>query len=268
MSLFNILEEQNKQTPLAEILRPKSLKEYMGQGQLLEGNSALLNLLKSGRLFSLIIWGPPGCGKTTLGRIIAAETDSIFIELSAVNSGIKDIKAVVESAKDSLRTSGKKTLLFIDEIHRYSKTQQDALLPHLENGTIYLIGSTTENPSFQVVPALLSRVQVVMLKPLSDENLLKVVRKGYKHLIDKYGKIELEPKLGEFIVKNSRGDARIALNIVETSYFAANIDENGDRHLTVELIESLIQKRQVKYGIQEHYDHASAFQKKFKGVGS
>jgi len=265
MSLFDVLENHNKQIPLAELLRPKSLKEYIGQKQLVADNSALLNLLRSGRLFSMIIWGPPGCGKTTLARIIAGETNSKFVELSAVSSGIKDIKAVVEMAKEELRTSGQKTVLFIDEIHRYSKTQQDALLPHLENGTIYLFGSTTENPSFQVIPALLSRVQVVMLRPLDDENLLKIIRKGYKYLIDKYGKIELEPKLGEFIVRHAQGDARIALNIVETSYFASNIDEEGNRHLTVELLESLIQKRYVKYGIQDHYDHASAFQKSLRG---
>lgn len=264
MSLFNILEEQNKQIPLAELLRPKTLSEYLGQNEVLFENSAVLNLLKSGRLFSIILWGSPGCGKTTLARIIANETGSNFVELSAVTSGIKDIKEAVDMAKESLRSSGKKTVLFIDEIHRYNKTQQDALLPHLEKGTIYLIGSTTENPSFQLVPALLSRVQVLLLKPLDDENLLKVIRKGYKFLIDKYGKIELESQIGEFILKFSRGDARTALNLVENSYFASPLGENG-RKLTVDIIQNLSQKRCVNYGIQEHYDHASAFQKSLRG---
>jgi len=264
MSLFDILEEQNKQIPLAEILRPKSLAEFLGQIDIVKENSAIWNLLKSERLFSLILWGPPGCGKTTLARIIAKETNSIFIELSAVSSGIKDIREAVDTAKQELRTSGKKTVLFIDEIHRYSKTQQDALLPYLENGTVYLIGSTTENPSFQVVPALISRVQILLLRPLDDENLLKIIRKGYKFLIDKYGKINLEPEIGEFIVKHSQGDARVALNLVESSYFASAFKDDT-RVLTLEIMESLVQKRYIKYGIQEHYDHASAFQKSLRG---
>jgi len=264
MSLFDVLEEQNKQIPLAEILRPKSLEDFLGQVDIIKENSAVWNLLKSGRLFSLILWGPPGCGKTTLARIIAKETDSIFIELSAVSSGIKDIREAVDNARQELRSSGKKTILFIDEIHRYNKTQQDALLPHLENGTLYLIGSTTENPSFQVIPALISRVQLLLLKPLDNENLLKIIRKGYKHLIDKYGKINLDPEIGEFIVKHSQGDARIALNLVETSYFASTFKEDT-RILTLETIESLVQKRYIKYGLQEHYDHASAFQKSLRG---
>ncbi|EKE02139.1 MAG: hypothetical protein ACD_20C00419G0002 [uncultured bacterium] len=264
MSLFDILEEQNRQIPLAELLRPKSLDEFLGQGNIIKENSAIWNLLKSGRLFSLILWGPPGCGKTTLARLIAKETSSIFVELSAVSSGIKDIREAVENAKQELRTSGKKTVVFIDEIHRYNKTQQDALLPYLENGTIYLMGSTTENPSFQVVPALLSRVQVLLLKPLDDDNLLKISRKGYKYLIDKYGKIDIDPKIGEFIVKHSQGDARIALNLVETSYFACPIKDNV-KIMTLDLIEEIIQKRYVKYGLQEHYDHASAFQKSLRG---
>lgn len=264
MNLFDQLEEQNKQIPLAELLRPKTLEEYLGQSDVIDKNSAVLNLLKSGRLFSMIFWGPPGCGKTTLARIIAKETDSCFIELSAVNSGIKDIRETVDKAKNELRTSGKKTVVFIDEIHRYNKTQQDALLPHIENGTIYFMGSTTENPSFQVNPALLSRVQIVRLKPIDDESLLRLIRKGYKHLISKYGKIELDPKIGEFIVKQSRGDARTALNLVENSYFASHFKEDT-RILTLEIIENLAQKRAIRYDINEHYDHASAFQKSIRG---
>lgn len=264
MSLFDVLETQNKQIPLAEILRPQSLEEFLGQTDIIRENSALYNLLKSGRLFSLILWGPPGCGKTTLARLIAAETKSLFVELSAVSSGIKEIREVVQAAKDGLRSSGNKTILFIDEIHRYNKTQQDALLPHLENGTVYLIGSTTENPSFQVVPALISRVQILRLKHIDNENLLKIIRKGYKYLIEKYGKINLDTETGDFIVKNSGGDARIALNLVETSYFASEFKEET-RVLTKEILESLVQKKYVKYDIQEHYDHASAFQKSLRG---
>ena len=171
-NLFTELENQNKQIPLAEILRPKTLEEFLGQSNVVSPNSPILNLLKTQRLFSMIFWGTPGCGKTTLARLIATRINANFIEISAVTSGVKDIKDAVEKAKMALR-SGVKTILFIDEIHRYSKTQQDALLPHLENGTLFLIGSTTENPSFQAVPALLSRVQVVRLNSIDDESMAK-----------------------------------------------------------------------------------------------
>lgn len=264
MNLLDKLEEYNKQTPLADSLRPQNLTEYLGQNQIMATNQPLFNLIKSGRLFSLIMWGTPGCGKTTLARLIAKETESFFVELSAVTSGIKEIKETVEKAKENLR-NGQKTLLFIDEIHRYSKTQQDALLPHVERGTLYLIGSTTENPSFQVIPALLSRVRVILLKPIDDENILKIVRKGYKYLIDKYGKIELSKEVGEFIVNHARGDARIALNLVETSYFSSNVDSEGERHLSLDTLENLTQQKAINYGIQEHYDIASAFQKSLRG---
>ena len=163
MELFNQLQNSNKQIPLAEILRPKTFDEYLGQYELTAKNSAFINLVNSKRLFSFIFWGPPGCGKTTLARIIANHTGSNFVELSAVTSGIKEIKDTVEFAKEKL-VYGQKTILFIDEIHRYNKTQQDALLPHLENGTLFLIGSTTENPSFQVIPALISRVHMFIHK--------------------------------------------------------------------------------------------------------
>lgn len=264
MNLLNILEEQNKQIPLAELLRPASLSDFLDENGIISENSPFRNLLDSKRLFSFIMWGPSGCGKTTLARLIARETESRFAELSAVSSGIKDIREIVESSKNELRTSGQKTIVFIDEIHRYNKTQQDALLPYLENGTIFLIGATTENPSFQVIPALLSRVQTVILKPISKENLLKIIRKGYKYLIEKYGKINMDSQTGEFIVNYSDGDARIALNLVENSYFASNFDGTS-RTLTMEILENLIQKKAVKYGIDDHYDLASAFQKSLRG---
>lgn len=263
MNLFDTLENQNKQIPLAETLRPKTLEEYLGQNQVVGSNTAFLNLLRSGRLFSCIFWGPPGCGKTTLARLIATQTSSDFIELSAVSSGIKDIKECVDKAKENLRY-GKKTILFIDEIHRYSKTQQDALLPYLENGTFYLIGSTTENPSFQVVPALISRVQVMMLKPLSDDNISDIVSKGFRFLSDKHGPIVLKQEVLDFVIKYSGGDARLALNLVENAYFAADYKDNK-RVLSLEILETLAQEKSIKYSRQEHYDMASAFQKSMRG---
>lgn len=257
------MENANKQVPLAELLRPKTLEEYLGQTQVVGENSAFLNLLKSGRLFSCIFWGPPGCGKTTLARLIATKTSSDFIELSAVSSGVKDIKDCVERAKENLRYQ-KKTILFIDEIHRYSKTQQDALLPYLENGTFFLIGSTTENPSFQVVPALLSRVQVVMLKPIDDENIRNILAKGFTFLSNKYGAIDMKSEILDFIVKYANGDARLALNLVENAFFASDFD-GKKRTLSMEIIENLAQEKRIGYARQEHYDCASAFQKSLRG---
>ena len=263
MDLFTQLEEINRQTPLAEILRPKTLEDFLGQSNVVAPNSPLLNLLKTQRLFSLILWGTPGCGKTTLARLIATKVNAQFIELSAVTSGIKEIKETIEQARQALR-GGQKTILFIDEIHRYSKTQQDALLPHVENGTIFLIGSTTENPSFQVVPALLSRVQVIRLNPINDYSMEKIINKGFEYLEKNYQPIQYENDVIKFIINNARGDARAALNLVENSYFASNFT-NDSRFLNIEILESITQKRNTRYSTQEHYDCASAFQKSLRG---
>lgn len=262
-NLFTELENQNKQIPLAEILRPKTIEDFLGQSNVISSNSPILNLLKTNRLFSMIFWGTPGCGKTTLARLIATKTNANFIEISAVTSGVKDIKDAVEKAKESLR-AGQKTILFIDEIHRYSKTQQDALLPHLENGTLFLIGSTTENPSFQVVPALLSRVQVVRLNPINDESMAKIIKKGFSYLAIHYTLMECESGVLDFIINLARGDARYALNIVENAYFASDLKDNK-RILTVKTIEEICQQRNTRYSQQEHYDCASAFQKSLRG---
>ncbi len=212
----------------------------------------------------MILWGPPGCGKTTFARLLSKELDCRFEELSAVNSGIKELRQVVADAEVELRSTTRKTLVFIDEIHRYSKTQQDAILPYVEKGVIFVIGATTENPSFQVIPALLSRMQVIMFKPLSDENMLEIIRKGYKYLIGTYGKINIDAQVGEFILRQATGDARWALNLVESSYFSSPMSE-GTRSLTIEFMEKLAQTKAVKYGVQEHYDLASAFQKSLRG---
>ena len=259
MNLFDSIEENNKQMPLANILRPKNLDEYLGQTNVISENSPIYNLLKSNRIFSFILWGPPGCGKTTLARLIANHHNANFMELSAVTSGVKDVKDAVQSAKENLR-NGVKTILFIDEIHRYSKTQQDALLPHIENGTLHLMGSTTENPSFQVIPALLSRVQVIMLNPIDKNSMEKIVQKGFNYLSENYKKdLKIEDDAIQTIVKLSNGDARFALNTVENSYFAAkNI-------LNSELIEKLLQQSLVKYDESEHYDCLSAYQKSLRG---
>lgn len=259
MNLFDNLENNNKQMPLANILRPKTLDEYLGQTNVLSENSPIQNLLRANRIFSLILWGPPGCGKTTLARLIANYHKCNFLELSAVTSGVKDVKDAVAAAKEALR-SGAKTILFIDEIHRYSKTQQDALLPHIENGTLHLMGSTTENPSFQVVPALLSRVQVIMLNSIDSESMKRIILKGFNYLEENYkNKIKIEDGAIDTIIKLSSGDARFALNTVENSYFAAK------ENLTSELVQNLLQKSLAKYDEQEHYDCLSAYQKSLRG---
>ena len=259
MNLFDSIEENNKQMPLANILRPKNLDEYLGQTNVISENSPIYNLLKANRIFSFILWGPPGCGKTTLARLIANYHNANFMELSAVTSGVKDVKDAVLCAKENLR-NGVKTILFIDEIHRYSKTQQDALLPHIENGTLHLMGSTTENPSFQVIPALLSRVQVIMLNSIDKNSMEKIILKGFNYLSENYKKdLKIEDDAIQTIVKLSNGDARFALNTVENSYFAAkNI-------LNSELIEKLLQQSLVKYDESEHYDCLSAYQKSLRG---
>ncbi|MBR1943097.1 replication-associated recombination protein A [bacterium] len=262
-NLFTELENKNKQIPLAEILRPKTFDEYFGQYDVVSNSSPLYNLLHSGRLFSLILWGPSGCGKTTLARIIANTVNAQFIEISAVTSGVKDIKEAVETAKESLRNN-QKTILFIDEIHRYSKTQQDALLPHIENGTLFLIGSTTENPSFQVIPALLSRVQVIRLENLDDKSIKNVIDNGFRYLSENYQPVDYSEEAVEFIINLARGDARFALNIVENAYFSSSFD-GKKRKIEISELERLAQSRKTRYSQQEHYDCASAFQKSLRG---
>ncbi len=257
-SLFDSLENSNKQIPLAELMRPKNIDEYLGQTKVINENSPFLKLLKAKRLFSFILWGPPGCGKTTLARLCANFHNACFLELSAVNSGVKDIKEAVEIAKLKLR-EGTKTIVFIDEIHRFSKTQQDSLLPYVESGLFYFIGSTTENPSFHTVPALISRAQVVMLNKIDKENIKNIVLKGFSYLCKNYGEKKLDEESLELIADLSQGDARYCLNAIENSYFAS------DNEIKKETIEALLQKSSIRYSIDSHYDYASAFQKSLRG---
>lgn len=258
MDLFESLENNNKQIPLAELMRPKNLDDYLGQTNVINPNSPFLKLLKAKRLFSFILWGPPGCGKTTLARLVAGFHSAAFVELSAVNSGVKEIKETVEFAKQKLR-EGVKTIVFIDEIHRFSKTQQDALLPHVESGTFYFIGSTTENPSFHTVPALISRAQIIMLNAINNEAVEKIANKGLEHLNKNYGEKKIEQDALKTIVELSSGDARYCLNAIENCYFAS------DDIILKTTVEELLQKSSIRYSIDSHYDYASAFQKSLRG---
>lgn len=258
MNLFDSLENNNRQTPLAELMRPKTLEEYLGQNNVINQNSPFYKLLMARRLFSFILWGPPGCGKTTLARLVCNYHNAYFIELSAVNSGVKEIKETAEIARQKL-IEGSKTIVFIDEIHRFSKTQQDALLPHVEKGLFYFIGSTTENPSFYTVPALISRAQVIMLKAIDKESIEKIALKGFNYLSKTYGEKKIEDDALDLIIDLSSGDARYCLNAIENTYFASN------KTIEKQTVEELLQKSSVRYSIDSHYDYASAYQKSLRG---
>lgn len=284
-NLLNLLAEQNRQTPLPELLRPKTLDDFLGQENILGPGTPLRNLIETRQLTSMVFWGMPGVGKTTLARIIAQNSGARFIELSAVNSGIKELREAIAEAEESLKMSGTPTVVFIDEIHRYSKTQQDAILPHVENGTITLMGATTENPSFQVIPALLSRVLVVRLNTIEREHMKTLVKRGVIHLGKTRQKTSISHEAIGFIVDYANGDGRSALNLLETAFKCApviSIEKEGDsgegtdvgtphtektRLIELDLLEHLAQQNRLNYDRQgdEHYDHASAYQKSMRG---
>jgi putative ATPase len=241
-------------TPLAAYFRPKNLVEFIGQEKAIGKDTWLLQAIKEDRVPSLIFWGPPGSGKTTLAFIIAKETKAEFVEFSATSSGVKDLKVVVERAKEGKRL-GQKTILFIDEIHRWNKAQQDALLPQVENGTITLIGATTENPSFAVNGALLSRVKLIVLEALLKEDLEKIVKGAAKRL-----NIKLTKELSGLIAQVANGDARKALSILESAH-----EHKGE--ITTQLIKDIINKPGLLYDKngEEHYNLISALHKSMRG---
>jgi putative ATPase len=250
-------------TPLADRMRPKNLKDFFGQEEIIGKDSLLKKAIESDQLPSILFWGPPGSGKTTLAFIIAQKTKSEFIQISAVTSGIKDLKEIITRAEGTRRL-GTPTILFIDEIHRWNKKQQDALLPHVEKGTITLIGATTENPSFEVVSALLSRCHVFVLKGLDKENLIKILKKALKDKEKGLGNLELKAnkKTLEVLANMSNGDARTALNVLE---YAASLSK--DKNITKNLIKEAFQKSHLMYDKngEEHYNIISALHKSMRG---
>jgi len=258
----------NMNQPLAERMRPSSLDDYAGQKQLVGQGSILRKMIDSGNVPSFILWGPPGVGKTTLAKIISKQLDIPFYTLSAVSSGVKDVREVIEKAKSKTFFNSKRPILFIDEIHRFSKSQQDSLLSAVENGTITLIGATTENPSFEVIGPLLSRCQVYVLKSLDEQDLLALMDKALKEDI-KLKKLTVKVLETAALMRFAGGDARKLLNILELVIEADDMSDNSDGEILItdaKVIDRL-QENPVAYdkGGEMHYDIISAFIKSIRG---
>lgn len=261
--------EVDASAPLAERMRPKTIKEYIGQSHLLTPGSLLRRSIEEDKLFSMIFWGPPGSGKTTLARILANETKSRFVSFSAVLSGVKEIRQVIDDARKRWEIKKEKTVLFVDEIHRFNKAQQDAFLPHVESGLITLIGATTENPSFEVIAPLLSRTRVMLLHPFSEEELMAIVKQALTDETKGLGKlaIKIDDDAMRYIVGLADGDARSALNNLEAiTAVVLNLPEE-ERIITRKAAEETLLKKALLYDKngEEHYNLISAFHKSLRG---
>ncbi|HTM10532.1 MAG TPA: replication-associated recombination protein A [Verrucomicrobiae bacterium] len=256
----------NRGVPLAERIRPKTLDEFVGQQHLLGPGKILRGMVNAGELRSLILWGPPGSGKTTLAEILASSGGARCVRFSAVTSGVKDLKKIVEEA-ERLHRVGKRTVLFVDEIHHFNKAQQDNFLPHVERGTLVLIGATTENPSFEVISPLLSRAQVLVLQPLSPADIGTIIDRALSDKTDGLGELglELAAEAREFLIDQSQGDARVALNALETA--AALLKKDDAKLIDLPRIQEALQKKALLYDKagEEHYNVISAFIKSMRG---
>ncbi|MBW1739994.1 MAG: replication-associated recombination protein A [Deltaproteobacteria bacterium] len=271
MDLFNQSEKEVERTarPLADRMRPRTLDGFVGQAHLLGKKRLLRRAIEEDRLFSVILWGPPGSGKTTLARIMAHETKSHFETFSAVLSGVKEIREVIEKAITYRRYHQKKTVLFVDEIHRFNKAQQDAFLPHVESGLITLIGATTENPSFEVIAPLLSRARVMVLHPFSDEELSVILKRAITDKENGLGRLslEVEPDALAHIIWAADGDARAALNNLEAATSLVQKKDVRGRKVTRTVVEAALQKKALRYDKagEAHYNLISAFHKSLRG---
>lgn len=271
MDIFSFVNEQKmkKESPLASKMRPRTLDEVVGQEEIIGKGKMLRRAIEADKLSSVIFYGPPGCGKTTLAKVIANTTKADFKQMNATISGKKDMEEVVEAAKKEVGFSGRKTILFIDEIHRFNKAQQDFLLPYVEDGTIILIGATTENPFFEVNRALLSRSNIFRLSPLSRENVKELIKIAVYD--DQRGlggmKGDITDEALEFLADISDGDARPALNGVELAMMTTERSEDGKIHITLDVAGECVQKRTIKYDKDgdNHYDTISAFIKSMRG---
>ena len=259
----------NSNEPLAFRIRPKTLDEYVGQEHVLGKDKILYRTIKADRLSSIILFGPPGCGKTSLARVISETTKYKFYKINAVTAGVADIKRVIEETKNFMLNPAGKSILFIDEIHRFNKLQQDALLPYVENGTIILIGATTENPYFEVNKALISRSMVIKLNPLTEENIFQILKNAIerKDGLGEYN-ITIEDETLKKLAIISGGDVRTALNGLEIATLTTNMEKDGYIHITDEVIKNSVQSKKAifdKNG-EEHYDNISAFIKSMRGT--
>ena len=271
MDIFDYSREKrlSKQAPLAARMRPETLYEFIGQEHIVGKGTLLYRAIAADKLTSIILYGPPGTGKTTLARIIANTTKSRFTQLNATTSGIKDIKSTVDEAKNALGMTGARTILFIDEIHRFNKAQQDALLPHVEDGTIILVGATTENPYFEVIKALVSRSIIFMLKHLAKDEIKGLIRRAVadgERGLGMFG-MELAEEACEFIADMANGDARNALNAIELAALTTEPDANGKVYVDMAVAQECIQRRALNYERDgdNHYDTISAFIKSMRG---
>ena len=253
--------------PLAERMRPATLAEFVGQTHLVGDQRLLRDMIEGKRLHSLILWGPPGSGKTSLARLIARTTDAHFIAFSAVLSGVKELRAVVEDARRIRHQHGRRAILFVDEIHRFNKAQQDAFLPHVEDGTVVLIGATTENPSFEIIAPLLSRTSLLVLQPLHADDLRTIVERACADPVRGLGsrQLQIDAAAIDALVEIAHGDARAALNILETAADLAGLRQRSA--LSAADIEEAAQRRALRYDKagEEHYNVASAFIKSLRG---
>ncbi len=271
MDIFQFAKEQKlkKEAPLASKMRPKTLDEVVGQEDIIGKGKMLRRAIEADKLSSVIFYGPPGCGKTTLAKVIANTTQAEFKQMNATISGKKDMEEVVEGAKREFGFSGKKTILFIDEIHRFNKAQQDFLLPYVEDGTVILIGATTENPFFEVNKALLSRSNIFRLTPLSRDNVKELIKIAVYDKNRGFGSMDAEitDEAIEFFADISDGDARPALNGVELAMMTTPRSEDGKIHITLDIAGECVQKRTLKYDKDgdNHYDTISAFIKSMRG---
>ena len=271
MDLFDYMREQNKEkeSPLASRLRPTKLEEVVGQQHIIGKDKLLYRAIKADKLQSVIFYGPPGTGKTTLAKVIAKTTSAEFMQINATSAGKKDMEAVIEKAKQLQGMYGKRTILFIDEIHRFNKGQQDYLLPFVEDGTVTLIGATTENPYFEVNGALISRSIIFELKPLEKEDIKTLLHRALEDMekgMGAYRAVADEEAL-EFLADVSNGDARSALNAIELGILTTERSADGLIHITLDVASECIQKRVIKYDKNgdSHYDNISAFIKSMRG---